>query len=142
MCHVPVHGTLLRCVDGSNIGVREEDFLFHLFYRLYIKTAALNLVIINAHESIPYLMMICHDISRPISYEKVRYLITSPKRFTILLISYWGMTLHPTRYPNIVIRDAPTSSSSSHSERCNHISSFSLSHDKRSQYILFAFLVS
>ena len=81
MCHVPVHGTLLRCVDGSNIGVQEEeeeeeeeDFLFHLFYRLYIKTAALNLVIINAHESIPYLMMICHDISRPISYEKVRYL--------------------------------------------------------------------
>ena len=77
MRHVPVHGTLLRCVDGSNIGVQEEeeeDFLFHLFYRLYIKTAALNLVIINAHESIPYLMMICHDISRPISYEKVRYL--------------------------------------------------------------------
>ena len=43
MRHVPVHGTLLRCVDGSNIGGREEeeeereDFLFHLFYRLYIK---------------------------------------------------------------------------------------------------------
>lgn len=63
------------------------------------------------------------------------------KNITERLISYWGMTLHPSRYPNIVIRDL-TSFSSSHSERCNHISSLSLSHDKRLHYILFVFLVS